>query len=175
MLFSQLVHLYILYVVPGIIVSATEDMLSPVALGMLKKLFDSIDTDHSKTISLDEFKAACHKLSIPVTNETIKDFLNRSSDGVVTFEAFCDYYLQRLGQVFSHFDLDNSGEINVSELGTVFQKLGVTLSERELQMIISQADKDANGEVNFTEFCEFFATLPSPDVRSVVRQWAAGI
>lgn len=152
-----------------------KDMLSPIALDTLKKLFDSIDTDHSKTISLDEFKTACHKLSIPVTNETIKDLSNASSDGVVTFDAFCDYYLQRLGQVFSHFDLDKSGEINASELGTVFQELGVTLSRRELHMIISQADKDANGEVNFTEFCEFFATLPSPDVKSVIRLWAAGM
>ena len=152
-----------------------KHMLSPIALDTLKKLFDSIDTDHSKTISLDEFKTACHKLSVPATDETIKDFLSTSSDGVVTFDAFCEYYLQRLGQVFSHFDLDKSGEINASELGTVFQKLGVTLSDRELHVIISQADKDANGEVNFNEFCEFFATHPSPDVRSIVRLWAAGM
>jgi len=152
-----------------------KDMLTPIALDTLKKLFDSIDTDNSKTISLDEFKTACHKLSIPVTDETIKDFLSISADGLVTFDAFCDYYMQKLGEVFSQFDLDNSGEINASELRTVFQKLGVMLSHRELHMIISQADKDANGEVNFAEFCEFFATLPSPDVKSVVRLWAAGM
>ena len=149
--------------------------LSPVALDTLNKLFDSIDTDHSKTISVDEFHTACHKLSLPVTDETIKEFVKSSSNGLVTFDQFCDYYLQRLGQVFGEFDLDKSGEISASELGTVFQRLGVTLSDRELHVIIAQADKDANGEVNFTEFCEFFATLPSPDIRSVVKLWSAGV
>lgn len=152
-----------------------KNTLSPVALDTLNKLFDSIDTDHSKTISVDEFRHACHKLSLPVTNETVKDFFKSSSNGLVTFDQFCEYYLQRLGQVFSQFDLDKSGEISAAELGAVFQKLGVTLSERELHVIISQADKDANGEVNFTEFCEFFATLPSPDVQSVVKLWSAGV
>ena len=151
-----------------------QNTLSPVALDTLNKLFDSIDTDHSKTISVDEFRHACHKLSLPVTDETVKDFLKSSTNGLVTFDQFCKYYLQRLGQVFSHFDLDKSGEISAAELGAVFQKLGVTLSERELHVIISQADKDANGEVNFTEFCEFFATLPSPDVQSVVKLWSSG-
>ena len=149
--------------------------LSPVALDTLNKLFDSIDTDHSKTISVDEFHTACHKLSLPVTDETIKEFVKSSSNGLVTFDQFCDYYLQRLGQVFGEFDLDKSGEISASELGTVFQRLGVTLSDRELHVIIAQADKDANGEVNFTEFCDFFATLPSPDIRSVVKLWSAGV
>lgn len=151
-----------------------KGVLSPLALSTLNKLFDSIDTDHSKTISVDEFCTACHKLSLPVTDETVKEFLKSSSNGLVTFDQFCDYYLQRLEQVFSHFDLDKSGEISALELGAVFQKLGVTLSRREIQVIISQADKDANGEVNFTEFCEFFATLPSPDVQSVVKLWSAG-
>jgi len=154
---------------------ADKNILSPVTLDTLHKLFDSIDTDHSKTISVDEFCNACHKLSLTVTDETIKDFLKSSSNGSVTFDHFCDYYLHKLGQVFNHFDLDKSGEISASELGAVFQKLGVTLSDRELHVIISQADKDANGEVNFTEFCEFFATLPSPDVRSVVKLWSAGV
>ena len=152
-----------------------KGVLSPLALSTLNKLFDSIDTDHSKTISVDEFCTACHKLSLPVTDETVKEFLKSSSNGLVTFDQFCDYYLQRLEQVFSHFDLDKSGEISALELGAVFQKLGVTLSRREIQVIISQADKDANGEVNFTEFCEFFATLPSPDVQSVVKLWSAGV
>lgn len=155
--------------------SSHKSVLSAVALDTLDKLFDSIDTDHSKTISVDEFRHACHKLSLPVTDETVKEFLKLSSNGLVTFDQFCEYYLQRLGHVFSQFDLDKSGEISASELGGVFQKLGVALSERELHVIISQADKDANGEVNFTEFCEFFATLPSPDVRSVVKLWSAGV
>ena len=150
-------------------------VLSPVALDTLNKLFDSIDTDHSKTISVNEFRTACHKLSLPVTDETVKEFLKSSSNGLVTFDQFCDYYLQRLEQVFGQFDIDKSGEISASELGAVFQRLGVALSDRELHVIIAQADKDDNGEVNFTEFCEFFATLPSPDVRSVVKLWSAGV
>lgn len=155
--------------------ASDKSVLSSAALDTLKKLFDSIDTDHSNTISVDEFRNACHKLSLPVTDEVVKEFIKSSSHGLVTFDQFCDYYLQRLGQVFGHFDLDKSGEISAIELGAVFRKLGVTLSDRELHVIISQADKDANGGVNFTEFCEFFASLPSPDVQSVVKLWSAGV
>lgn len=54
--------------------------------------------------------------------------------------------------LFSKFDLDNSGTINVSELGIALSHAGFTLSESEIGDLMKEFDTDENGVIDFGEF-----------------------
>ena len=54
--------------------------------------------------------------------------------------------------VFNMFDVDGSGEIDVSELKQVMQNLGMNPTDAEVQMMMQEADEDQSGEIDFVEF-----------------------
>ena len=35
-------------------------------------------------------------------------------------------------------------------------------------------DADTDGKVDFTEFCDFFADMPSPDLQLMTQKWIYG-
>ena len=143
----------------------------------LTKLFDTIDTDQSGHISLTEFQEACSRLSLQVSKEDLQQFLNAdvSGDEQLDLHEFCSFYIYRLRRVFNDIDCDSSGHIDVDELRRAFDKLGYNVTEREVKVLLTQVDSDRSGFVDFKEFCDYFVSLPSPSVRSIIEQWASGL
>lgn len=154
-----------------------SSVLGANVLKRLQLVFDSIDTDKSGTISAQEFQQACRELSICVNQEELDFFLgsDASGDGKLNFQEFSQFYVRRLEKAFKDIDADNSGEISVDELKGTFEKLGFPATEREVRAVLAEVDRDQSGTVDFIEFCTFFCSLPSPNVRSVVEQWASGL
>ena len=140
-------------------------------------VFNDIDTDKSGSISIQEFRNACEKLSLQVSPDDIKEFLSSdtSGDDALDFKEFSIFYVKRLKKVFDVLDNDRSGEISVDELQHAFNKLGYKATIREVNLLLSQVDADKNGLVNFNEFCFYFSSVPSPDVRTILEQWASGL
>jgi Ca2+-binding EF-hand superfamily protein len=60
--------------------------------------------------------------------------------------------IEKLHEVFKHFDTDDSGSIDVTELGNVFQAMGQAMTTDELEALMKQADDDGSGEMEFEEF-----------------------
>lgn len=152
-------------------------ILKPNTVKKLQQVFDKIDVDQSGTISLDEFREACQKLSIKVGDEDVKDFMmsDSSEDNELSFDEFCAFYVFRLKNTFDRIDLDKSGEIQTSELKHALEMLGFKSSLSEVKELLHQVDKDKSESVNFEEFCNCFCYLPSPDFRIIVKQWATGL
>jgi len=57
--------------------------------------------------------------------------------------------------LFHEFDKDGSGQIDRSELDSVFDELGKDFSEDELQRMIQLADEDSSGTINYEEFISY--------------------
>lgn len=54
--------------------------------------------------------------------------------------------------VFLAIDADGSGELDQEELGMIFLKCGVYMSEYELNIVFQQVDDDGGGTVSIEEF-----------------------
>ena len=154
-----------------------REVLGSKALQRLHKLFNGIDKDSSGTISVEEFTQACSELSMDVSADELGDFRrsDTSNDGELDFDEFCRFYAARLRKVFDEIDTDGSGEIGRTELQRAFQKLGYTATEREVRSMLAEVDTDKNEEVSFQEFCNYFCSLPSPNMKAVIEKWASGL
>merc|ERR1712129_558103 len=118
----------------------TLDELKAGCAGILQgkefdELFDSIDIDHSGSISYSEFLAA--------TMDS-KQFMRRE----VYWEAF------------RVFDLDQNGRITAKEFEQIMQNDGADFNlaagvgnSKEIAAMFKEADSDGDGEIDFTEFC----------------------
>ncbi len=154
-----------------------QGLLLPSSIDRLYSLFQSIDLDSSGKISVNELENACAKLSLLVTQEDLINFTGSddNNDQELDFNEFQNFYVQQLNRVFKQLDDDGSGEIDLLELKTAFDRLGFNVSIQEVNALMKQVDKDKNESVDFKEFCNFFCSLPSPDVRLILQQWATGL
>ena len=154
-----------------------ESIVDSKARDRLQSVFQTIDVDKSGKISLDEFQHACHKLSITVSQRELDVFVRSSvsGDNELTFSEFCTFYVHQLRATFNQIDVNGSGDIGAQELQQSFERLGFNATEREVHSVLAQVDKDNNQKVDFYEFCNFFCSLPSPDLRLIVEQWASGL
>lgn len=154
-----------------------RELLGSKALCRLHKLFDGIDKDGSGTISVEEFTQACSELSMDVSSDELEDFMHSdaSDDGQLDFDEFCRFYVARLRKVFDEIDTDSSGEIGRTELQKAFHKLGYQTTEREVRSMLAEVDRDNNEEISFTEFCNYFCSMPSPTMKAVMEMWASGL
>ncbi len=59
-------------------------------------------------------------------------------------------------KAFQHFDVDNSGKINVEEIKHVLTFLGDIMSENEVNKFFQSVEIDKNGYLDYREFIHFW-------------------
>ena len=59
-------------------------------------------------------------------------------------------------KAFQHFDVDNSGKINVDEIKHVLTFLGDIMTEDEVNKFFKSVDIDKNGYLDYREFIHFW-------------------
>ena len=59
-------------------------------------------------------------------------------------------------KAFQHFDVDNSGKINVDEIKHVLTLLGDIMSEEEVDKFFNSVEIDKNGYLNYRDFIHFW-------------------
>lgn len=65
---------------------------------------------------------------------------------------FSEERLKEMRQVFEHFDADNSGTLDISELRTVMMSVGLSPEDWELRAMIAEVDADESGVIDWPEF-----------------------
>jgi len=72
--------------------------------------------------------------------------------GVTGEVVLSDSEMVELQEIFKMFDKDSSGSIDVHELETMVNSLGINASNDELLEMIAEADIDKSGTIEFDEF-----------------------
>ena len=62
---------------------------------------------------------------------------------------------EEIRDVFTLFDKDGNGEIDINELGDVLAVLGEHLDSTHVHLLLSQIDQDGSNTLDFDEFCTF--------------------
>eukprot|EP01083_Nonionella_stella_P055608 146589_1 len=65
--------------------------------------------------------------------------------------------------IFDKFDTDGSGSVSYSELSNILTALGINLSEKKLESIMTKLDLNNNGEIDFPEFLLLMENHPKPE------------
>lgn len=61
-----------------------------------------------------------------------------------------------LRAAFRHFDQDDSGYINASELENIMEKLGRHFSKSQINAMVKSLDSSGDGKISFQEFTQLF-------------------
>nr|P06707.1 RecName: Full=Troponin C, isotype alpha [Astacus leptodactylus] len=75
-----------------------------------------------------------------------------------------------LQKAFDSFDTDSKGFITPETVGIILRMMGVKISERHLQQVISETDEDGSGEIEFEEFAELAAKFLSEEDEEALKK-----
>lgn len=132
----------------------------------LGKRFRKLDTDHSGTLSIDEFMSLPELQQNPLVQRVIEIF-DTDGNKEIDFKEFLEGISQfsvkgdkasKLKFAFQVYDINQDGYISNGELFTVLKMMvGNNLKEVQLQQIVDktilQFDKDGDGKISYEEFC----------------------
>ncbi len=100
----------------------------------LQRLIANVAKYDSKKISFDDFV-------------DMMEQLNKENDPEV-----------EILNSFQIFDVENSGLISNQDLFHIIRTFGETLTDKEIEEIISEADVDGDGYINYEEFVRMMIT-----------------
>lgn len=132
----------------------------------LGKRFRKLDTDHSGTLSIEEFMSVPELQQNPLVQRVIEIF-DQDGNKEIDFKEFLEGVSQfsvkgdkesKLKFAFQVYDINRDGFISNGELFSVLKMMvGNNLKEVQLQQIVDktilQFDRDGDGKISYEEFC----------------------
>jgi calcium-binding protein CML len=85
--------------------------------------------------------------------------LGKSESAVGTASRNARRKTPEMRRLFGTYDADNDGRISSGELDSIMKKLGLEISEDELNGMVRSVDKNGDGYVDFDEFLDFQESL----------------
>ena len=132
--------------------------------------FNMFDTNHDGTINSQKIGELMRKLGKNPTDLELKQIIeNIAKPGLkqIGFDDFVDLMEQKNKEsdpeieiiiTFQIFDTNNNGLISKENLFHIIRTFGETLTDEEIQEIITEADVDGDGYINYEEFVRMMIT-----------------
>jgi Ca2+-binding EF-hand superfamily protein len=142
----------------------------------------SMQEDAQKS-TLDSFKRKSPR-NLRLSEESTPTFTHKSPDSqhlhresetdllthwaeqyFITIREYMNNNLITLKQTFADFDVDRSNSLSVSEFSRALVRMGVSISDGEMQRLMQDLDTNRDGRISLTEFSKILGTAPT-------NQWA---
>ena len=130
----------------------------------IRDSFALYDRDGNGSISLIELREVLRNIGEKVTDDEINQIIriaDQDGDGEIDYDEFVELRSKLKGdekedlrKAFAVFDQDGNGPISQVELKIVLDKIGIHMSEAEVEKTMSEADTDGDGEISYTEFVD---------------------
>ncbi|XP_026495197.2 troponin C, isoallergen Bla g 6.0101-like [Vanessa tameamea] len=146
------------------------DELDQSQIQMLRKAFDTFDQEKKGVISTDMIGTILDMLGHELDDDTLTEIIQEydvNGTGVLEFKEFCslaarfmveeldaEAMLAELREAFRLYDREGNGYITTEVLKEIFKELDNTLSNEDLESMITEIDTDGSGTVDFDEFLE---------------------
>ena len=120
-----------------------------------------VDKDGDGTIDASEIAIVFRSLGQQISEKDMKEIvavLDSDGNGTIGFDEFLDMMSMlkdpedEMMKAFQVFDADGSGNITAQELRATMGKLGVKLTDDEVDDMINEADTDGDGQISYEEF-----------------------
>ncbi|XP_074564221.1 calcium-dependent protein kinase 2-like [Curcuma longa] len=136
--------------------------LSEEEISELSKMFKSMDSDNSGSITLEELRKGLADQGAKLSEKELTllmEAADADGNGTIDYEEFitATMHMNRMDReehlytAFQFFDKDNSGFITKEELEQALKEKGM-YDGKEIRDIISEADSDNDGRINYDEF-----------------------
>ena len=132
--------------------------------------FNLFDTNHDGTINSQKIREIMQKFGKYPTEEQLQRLIAnvaKYDSKKISFDDFVDMMEQlnkendpevEILNSFQIFDVENSGLISNQDLFHIIRTFGETLTDKEIEEIISEADVDGDGYINYEEFVRMMIT-----------------
>jgi Ca2+-binding EF-hand superfamily protein len=147
------------------------------AVKKLRVMFDRFDTDGSGNITGEEVGAIAACVGVILSANELKELMDQmdtndaagADEDEVDFEEFAHWWRSdsvyavrikrafnaeehRLKQVFNQVDIDRGGSLDIKEVKEFFIKIGMSLTDDELDAAMADMDPNGDGDIDFDEF-----------------------
>ena len=132
--------------------------------------FNMFDTNHDGTINSQKIGELMRKLGKNPTEAQLTQIIGniaKNNSKQIGFDDFVELMEQKnkenapeieIINMFQIFNKENNGLISKEELLHIIRTFGETLTDEEIQEIITEADVDGDGYINYEEFVRMMIT-----------------
>ena len=132
--------------------------------------FNLFDTNHDGTINSQKIREIMQKLGKNPTDQQLFQLIEnvaKPGSKKINFDDFVDMMETKnkeddpeveIINTFQIFAAENDGLIPNQELFHIIKTFGETLSDKEIEEIITEADVDGDGYINYEEFVRMMIT-----------------
>ncbi|XP_006866045.1 PREDICTED: calcium-binding mitochondrial carrier protein SCaMC-1-like isoform X2 [Chrysochloris asiatica] len=142
-----------------------------------EQLYWYLDLDSNGILDVRELQEGMRDLGFTVTQEKGKKIFTTgdiNKDGMLDFEEFMKYlkdHEKKMKLAFKSLDKNNDGKIEASEIVQSLQTLGLTISEKQAELILKSIDADGTMTVDWNEWRDYFLFNPATDIEEIIRFW----
>ena len=150
--------------------SSVNTYISEEAKANYMDAFNMFDTNHDGTITSQKIGELMRKLGKNPTQAQLAQIIEniaKPDSKQIGFDDFVELMEQKnrendpeieIINTFQIFDKDNNGLISNEEFFHIIRTFGETLTDEEIQEIITEADVDGDGYINYEEFVRMMMT-----------------
>jgi len=144
----------------------------------LESLFDKLDLNKDGKIDSEELAKGLHNMGYDhISKEQIQMFLERADatrSADLTLKEFIEH-LQRhekqLHFVFTKLDTNKDGRVTSAEIKVAFKTLGIAISLKEAEKLVSRLDDDNSLDISFEEWRDYLMFHPSSNIDDIIEYW----
>lgn len=132
----------------------------------IKEAFDMFDRDKDGKINNNELNNVMKALGYNLTEKEISEIMGENdndNDGKLKFEEVLNMLNNRskeidtedeLIEAFRLFDKEGKGYIATEDIKHLLLMIGESMSNEEIEEIVTQADMDSDGKVSYQDFAK---------------------
>ncbi|XP_012503960.1 PREDICTED: calcium-binding mitochondrial carrier protein SCaMC-1 [Propithecus coquereli] len=140
-------------------------------------LFRALDRNGDGVVDVGELQEGLRSLGIPLGRDAEEKIFTTgdiNKDGKLDFEEFMKYlkdHEKKMKLAFKSLDKNNDGKIEAAEIVQSLQILGLTISEKQAELILQSIDADGTMTVDWNEWRDYFLFNPVTDIEEIIRFW----